>query len=842
MKPTVAFAFTLLLLGITRETLGSEITLAQNGAAQLTIVVSSNADESVRQSAADLIAYLRRISGARFNLEEGDGARGLVLGMPRNLPGIPFATKFGDSPFERDHYRLVSTDGGLYLLGATPTAVAFAVWDLLHHFGYRYYFPSENWEIIPRRKDLRIAVDRYEKPDFYNRSGPRGGIRDNLQPWLQDAWQQWRLRNRTAESFKLNTGHSYIGIIKRNQKTFDQHPEYLALRDGRRGGVKFCISNSGLRDLVVRDAIAQLKAAPSRDSISLDPSDGGGWCECQPCRKMGSISDRVVLLANQTAEAINSLGHGDKYVGIYAYSDYSPPPTVKVHPKVIPSMATSFIKGDQTFDEMLAGWSQKAGMIGIREYYGLPVWHQSMPGSAKAARPLPLTQMIRDQHAAGARFMNAESDNAWGPCGLGYYLASRLLWDVDTPVNAVIDDFLTSCFGPAQQPMREFYDFIGAGPRHSDHMVGTMYRKLKAARELTRDPRIIRRFDDLVLYTRYVELYRHAQDQEGFDRVVNFLWRSRKTSMADAVGMFWYLNRNARKSKTVTWIPGKPESHTLPPERLRERGDEPFSEAEIRSFLQEGIRNHDVLAFTPLDFSDDLVPAQAALRLPDVEPLEKAFFGGAEGSTTTRGELHNYTWIDQPPREIRLQVKTGVIYNNRGPAEIELAWRGAMDVEKVDFHVISTTEVPEDEEWHEVRFTAQRKGLYRITWKERLTGTRVQWPADLPRTTLTSEGSNKQVSGRHSWYFYVPRGTKIIGAYDQSGAGVLYNADGEQVVDFKKTPTDYISIKVPSDQAGRLWSVRALGGRFRLQNVPPYGAADAKDLLLPGEVVDQDRR
>ncbi len=817
-------------------------TLAEKGEARLSIVVSSQASDLIRQNATELADLLQQISGAEFKIQTGDGSSGLVLGLPQNLPGLPLNAAFGKSPFERDHYRLKSTDTGLYLVGATPTAVAFAVSDLLYQLGYRYYFPSDNWEIIPRKKDLSIAVDRLEKPDFFNRSGPRGGMRINLQPWLQDKWAKWRLRNRTAESFKLNTGHSYIGIIRRNQKEFDQHPEYLALRDGERGGWKFCISNPQLRALVVRDAIAQFKADPARDSVSLDPSDGGGWCECESCADMGSVSDRVVILANQAAKAVNALGLGDKYIGIYAYSDYSPPPTVNVHPKVIPSMATAFIKGDQTFESMLEGWSRKTGMIGIREYYGLPVWHQSMPGSGKASRPLPLAQTIREQHAAGARFMNAESDNAWGACGLGYYLASRLLWDVYTPVRPTIDDFLHNSFGPAEKPMREFYDFISSGPLHSDHMIGTMYRKLSAARELADDPAIRRRIDDLVLYTRYAELYRQASDQKGFDRVVNFLWRSRTSSMADAIGMFSYLNRNARKSNTVTWIPGQPESRSQPPERLRKRGDEPFTEKEIRVFVEEGIRNHNVLDFSPLGFSDDLVPTQSVLQLPEVPSLGKTFFGGSEGSTITRGELHNYTWIDNPPREIRLKVMTGVIYNNRGPATIDFAWRGALDVEKVDFHVLHTVEVPEDKKWHEVRFIAKREGLYRITWRERMTGTRVQWPADLPRTVLTSEGSPKQVSGRHSWYFYVPKGTKVIGAYDRSGAGALFNADGKQVVDFKTTPDDFISIKVPENQSGRLWSIRALGGRFRLLNVPPYGSAVETHLLLPRELLTEQAR
>ena len=403
--------------------------LTENGASKLRIIVSATADETIRGAAADLSHYLERISGASFEIAEGTGGSGLLLGLPENFPDIPteLATDFGDGPFQRDRYRIVSSGDALYLLGATPNAVEFAVWDLLHEFGYRYYFPSETWEIVPKHRDLRIDIDRLEKPDFYNRSAPRGGIRTGLQLWLQDVWMQWQVRNRTAPSFALHTGHSYISIIRRNQKTFDAHTEYLALRDGKRGGVKFCISNPGLRELIVKDAVAAFQADPDRDSISLDPSDGGGWCECEACHEMGSVSDRVVLLSNQASKAVNALGFGPKYIGIYAYNDYSPPPTVDVHPNVIVSLATAFIKGDQTFDEMLAGWSQRTETIGIREYYGLPVWHQSMPGTGKAGKPVPLAQTIRDQHAAGARYINAESDNAWGANGLGYYIASRVL-------------------------------------------------------------------------------------------------------------------------------------------------------------------------------------------------------------------------------------------------------------------------------------------------------------------------------------------------------------------------------------------------------------------------------
>ena len=75
--------------------------------------------------------------------------------------------------------------------------------------------------------------------------------------------------------------------------------------------------------------------------------------------------------------------------------------------------------------------------------------------------------------------------------------------------------------------------------------------------------------------------------------------------------------------------------------------------------------------------------------------------------------------------------------------------------------------------------------------------------------------------------FTFPRGHASLGLTARPGAGGLYNANGEQVMDFSQTPTDYLSVKVPADQDGKLWSVRAMSRRFRLLNVPPFVASDA---------------
>ena len=74
----------------------------------------------------------------------------------------------------------------------------------------------------------------------------------------------------------------------------------------------------------------------------------------------------------------------------------------------------------------LCGWT-----IGMREYYSVIAWNRDMPRNGSGANLEYLRSSIPRFYNSGARFMSAESSDNWGPMGLGYYLASRILWNID---------------------------------------------------------------------------------------------------------------------------------------------------------------------------------------------------------------------------------------------------------------------------------------------------------------------------------------------------------------------------------------------------------------------------
>ena len=802
------------------------VRLASNGRALLPIVTGEKAADSTKTAAAELAGYLTKISGAKFAVETGDGSRGIVLGAVADFGKLPFLLTFGAGPFEREDYVLRSTKDGVWLVGASDLGVAHASWDLLHRLGYRQFFPGETWEVVPESRELAIAVDAQESPSFYARR-----IWYNWGMWgcNNEPYRQWCARNRAVQGFKLNSGHAYDTIIAQNRAEFEKHPEYLAQIGGKRelrGDAKFCISNAGLRKLVVEWAVAQFKKNPQQDSISMDPSDGGGWCECDACAQLGGVSDRVVTLANEVAVAINALGLGAKYVGHYAYDFHCVPPHIRVDTHVIPSATTAFITGGFTFDQVLTGWQKQGATMGVYDYLSVVDWDWNLPRGGAASRPKRVAELLARIHGQGARFYDAESGDCWGPCGLGYYVASRVMWDVREAghVEAIVADFLEKAFGTAREPMREFYALITEDTqrRSPSDIVGRMYRHLAAARAASTDARVLRRIDDLTLYTRHAELmFAHQNGAASKDDVARHAYRIRKTMMVHSYGL-WARLLSQKDAAT--------EGHPL-------KNEEPFSAAEIAALLEKGIAKNQPVepGFTGVEFSKDLVPA-TPLKLAKVEP------GSFPSEAQDRQRY--FVWMEKPG-VIDLKIAVKKLWANRAPKlelfsplEVTLAPVAVRDDYKAD-----DAERP-------LALQTPYPGLHRIETYDGGDYTRIAWPAGLPvsiESGIDTPDVTSHFRGPWTLYFYVPRGTRLVAGWASRIAnwapkisGKLLAADGREMLDFAKLEDGFFKIEVPPGADGTLWKFEHTIGQRLLMTVPPYLARHGEELLLPRECVDAD--
>ena len=837
-----------------------EVVLAENNKACLPVLISEQASDRVQKAAKNLAYYLGRMSGAKFVVETNAATAGIVVGVASNhCAALPDVRWSNADPTDQERYILRSLQGSVFLIGATDLAVEHAVWDFLYRLGYRQYFPTPAWEIIPKTAALSVCVDADERPSFWTRI-----VGYSFWDYNKATWEKWIARNRAVSPFELFCGHHYQAIRSSERKAFEEHPEYLALVGGKRSSDKFCISNPDLRRLVVRYALRYFEKNPGASSISMEPSDGGGWCECDACQAMGSISDRAVALANEVARAVQPLG---KVVGMLAYNQHAPPPSIRAESNIVVRVTTHQARGNLTLAERVQGWFQQGALTGISEAYCTFVWDWFLPARQNGSDLPYIRETIPRFYKWGARVMGGWSADSWGPVGLGNYLIARLLWDVTEAdrIDELVDDFLDRCFGPARLPAEKFYRLIyrfnkdDKRPMLSEHMIGQMYRFLAEARELAPDAAVRERVDDLVLYTRYVELffaYQNTQNesektdhaaldaaifggdiepaqtkskrQAAFEKLVKFACRIRKTEMVESRSVYTTLH----SFDDLVHVP-KEASWGIPADKNPWISDAPFAEAERVKLIRDGIAGNKLFDFEPLSFSDKLVPA-TPLGLAQVAP-------GNPGSANRQRAQRFYTWVAEAPGTVAVEAVCGLYEKDRGPVKITLY--SPLSVNEFDHpEPVATTNAPPDGKTHLVTMATPYSGLH---WVDAVTlGDRAAIKLQGAATLFSGiENPRHWPVGAWSLYFYVPLGSEVVAGYASECAGRLLNGDGRSVFAFDSmAKPGYFSVKVQKGQDGCLWKFDACHGQRLLMTVPPYLAQQTEDLLLPAEVVERDKR
>lgn len=796
-----------------------ETVLAAGGQARFHVVVSDNATEAVRAKAQTLATHLGLISDADFVVTNGTGEAGIAVGVVSDFPDLPrrLIRQFDlTDAFRKDEYLLRSHAKGLYLLGATELAVSHAVWDCLYRLGYRRYFPPKKWEIIPNRPTMALTLDAFVAPDFigHDYSGIGWDTECTVPPF-----KEWKERNRMSSGFDMRSHHVYQAIIATFRNEFKDHPEYYGLENGERSSHKICISNTNVQHLAVSYATNYLARHPDAECVSMEPSDGARWCECEPCAALGSISDRALTLANVVARSLQQRNPG-KYVGMLAYHLHAAPPTIPVEPNVLITIATQYATGGLTFDQIRQGWLDQGARLGVYDYLSLWQSHRNLPGNGKAANTELVASTIAGYHSDGFSFYNGESCDSWGPTGLGHYLGTRYLWDTGETedAEALLIDFLTNCFGAAHVEMRMFYELIDGKntPLLSDDLVGRMYRLLHAARRAASDPSVLARIDDLVLYTRYVELHRtyssapakENRRQEAFETFVRHAYRIRSTGMVDAKAVYLYPGRTDRQvaiPSNCTWRVAEPDNPW--------KSSASFTANEIDTIIEEGIARNAVATYEAFENTAALVPA-------DLPPAKRGTYG------RRMGPHHFMLWAEDGALP-DVTFSTGHSSTNRGGVRWELL--------SADETLLESGTVPPDCAKHTVSFRATMDGLHHLRFDDQGAGTSISWPPGSTAVGVADKHRYQYGIAMQGTYFYVPAGTTQIVAWVSSMSSALFaDASGRSTRVRLDAWPGLVTVDVAPGQDGQPWSVAGnVNGQFILLNVPPYLALSPGELLLP---------
>ena len=468
-------------------------TFVNDGVAVSEIVLPSPSEPREQDAANELQEYFQKISGVTVAIVT-EGAQTMY---PIYIGNTTAANTVGllaqASALVDDGYILKITPTETYLVGKDPLATAFSVYGILDdHLGVRWFMPDDLGEYVPTATSISIIEQtEIKEPSFAMRK---------VVP--QGAWGRHNKMNSgsvdSTYGMRMNGGyHSWFRFIPATDY-FTDHPDFFAMVDGERTvhlnaddshKNQLETGNPNLRDEFVNRVIEMFDNNPTVDITSISANDGTAFSESPesvalddpsyPCtveqvntntcygeKKQGVLSKRMLTFYKEVSDRVLAV-HPDKYLLGGAYAFYRTPPknlnitmpngaVVYITRQTCQNLALTSGGCNEIYTNTIDGWLEYFNKFMVYEYY----WKNAAIGL-----PYPIIHSMRDDipyyHQKNALGLSTQASiNNVGTLHLEYYIAAKLLWDVNANVDELLEDYYAKFYGSASVPMKQYYEAL----------------------------------------------------------------------------------------------------------------------------------------------------------------------------------------------------------------------------------------------------------------------------------------------------------------------------------------------------------------------------------------------
>jgi len=466
--PTIA-AVVLLLSSCTGA--DTEHVLFKDGKSAYTIVVSPEASSSEKTAASELQHYIHEISGAELDITDNPNLVGRKIFIGYNSKvGRYIGEK--NIPDDEESFTYESIGKNIFIYGGKQRGTMYGVFTFLENeLGCRWYtsdfsrIPSLNQFTFTKLSHSESPAVKYRYSNYYDVTKAPAWSAHNKE---NTKWEPSVNEYGNLEAYW--SCHTFGRFVPESE-FFETHPEYFALRNGKRTkeNAQLCLSNPDVLKICTERLAEVMRTQPEYRIYSLSQNDNFGFCECDQCRAIeeqyGGHSGLILWFVNQAADAVRE-EFPDKYVGTFAYQ-YGRKPPVGITPRENVVIRLCDIEccfahpleagcpQNEEFMEDLKGWKAIAPHLFIWDY---------IVNYAQYIAPFPNFSVLaanirtfRDNNAIGifeeAQYQSGGSEFA----ELRTWVVTKLLWNPEQDADSLAGEFIGDYYGAAAPKIWEYY-------------------------------------------------------------------------------------------------------------------------------------------------------------------------------------------------------------------------------------------------------------------------------------------------------------------------------------------------------------------------------------------------
>ena len=487
------------------------ITLVENGRRAATIVIRASAidapqasprgigagtaDQKVNLAARDLQQYICKISGATLPIasDEADVKGAVVLvGRSKLTESLGLKIPSGLTAQRREEGFVIRTiDDALVLAGndeAPYNGTYYAVAELLHRLGVRWYMPTEFGEVVAKKPTISIErLDLRDSPDF-----PLRTYWSHMIPAMIPQEALWKMRNKMQPTVGMIqvAGDSMLNQYLPKPELATTRPELFGKGiNGQPNPMMPNMTNPETVKIVADNMIAELRRRQDKpgevaDWLGFAPADGAPYDMNPETQKINmgfpgttgregvpqevSISEEWFTFANAVAaEVVKEFPDVILTTNGYANRDV-PPIGIKLHPNL--SVMYSAIWADnlkalnhpkswhsEMRYHMLKRWTELSDKVYTYDYFEMLMTSLTpTPVLRRHAADFPL---FKKWGLFG--FFHERRAAAYMEYGIPpRYFMARLMWDADLDIAPALKEYYDLWYGPAAKASQRFWDAL----------------------------------------------------------------------------------------------------------------------------------------------------------------------------------------------------------------------------------------------------------------------------------------------------------------------------------------------------------------------------------------------